>query len=176
MGALEVARQAETAGEAVSLVALIDPISLNARPSFRAVARTRAGLLRMTVRNTSRRRNLYERAMSAVWNSTRISMLQQSRNLVAMWDGSANSAERAFDRRMNAHFTAMASHLPGRVQARLVCFIPEESRRRRLYANDPWKGHGSSVEAIHVPGGHLTCVTTEVLPLATKLREILEAY
>ena len=174
--ALEVARQAQAAGEQTSLVVMIDPISLNARLTFRLVARAISAVMRLAVRLPERRRELYERAMTSLWNSTRTPLHQQSRNLRALWDGTANAAERAFDRRMNAYFTAMACHLPGKVHARLVCFIPEESRRRRLYAHHPWTGHGLPVESIHVPGGHLTCVTTEARPLATKLREILEAY
>jgi oxalate---CoA ligase len=174
--AMEVARQAEAAGDAVSLVAIIDPISLNARRPFRALSGILRRLLHVTTRDPALRQTRYNRVMTGMWNATRIPLRQQVRNLVDVLRGVTDDSDRGFDKRMNAYFSAMASYLPSALQAKLVCFIPKESRKRRLFAYRPWRQMGSQFEAVIVPGGHLTCVTTEATTLGTKLRGILSAY
>jgi thioesterase domain-containing protein len=69
--ALELARQLEAEGHTVELVAMVESLSLNARPSMRLVARTFQTILKFAVRDTNKREAIIDAAMSRVWRIVR---------------------------------------------------------------------------------------------------------
>ncbi len=183
--ALELARQAEAAGLPVSVVIMIDPISLNARRPFWLLAWLAGSVLRLFDREPARRQRRLGAFMARVWNNAR----RSGQRLNAIFRGSGGLAslsldaekngslyeelERRYQAQANAYFRAMAAHLPRATRARLVCLTAHANRRSWDFAGRAWKGFGSSLEVFVVPGDHATCVTTHIEALAERMRAAL---
>jgi thioesterase domain-containing protein len=178
--ALEAARQAEAAGEAVALVVMIDPISLNTRWPLRALLRTLTFLARLRSRKERKRQDRVGGAMSRVWTTVHSPPWRPSEPSPAAVSPEADEVEAAFDRRherrMAVYHQAMARFLPRPVAAKLVCLKAEQSGPQHVYDAARWSRFGGGFEAIAIPGGHLTCLTNEAETLAAKLRGVLAAF
>jgi acyl-CoA synthetase (AMP-forming)/AMP-acid ligase II/thioesterase domain-containing protein/acyl carrier protein len=187
--AMEIARQAETAGDRVDVVVLIDAISLNARRPIRMVARIVDVVLRLAVRDQATRERRARRVLSELWDYVRAPRWKLSRlwlrgaeepdpvgddSMTPLWSGD-DVLDRHYGLRMSAYKDAMAGFVPEPVQADLVAFKSQTSRRR-LHSSAPWRGFGKTFQRTVVPGSHLGCITTEVDALGANLREVLGRY
>lgn len=191
--ALEVARQAEAQGLEVGFVAMIDPVSLNARRSMRFLAGARRLFASLQMRGSQFEADDIERTMTRVWRTSRAtgSIRQALREMVvgrfvfenpagtgplagAATDGPASQDEMADY--YKAYLATMALYMPGSIRARLICVTPELSRTQSIFASAPWKRFSPGFEVVSVPGSHLTCLTTEAAPLAQALKALLERY
>jgi len=82
--ALELAHQLEAEGRKVELIAMVEPISFNARLDMRIVARTLETVLGLVARDADARQAKMQAAMSSIWrNATTMMQQYQSRWLVA---------------------------------------------------------------------------------------------
>jgi oxalate---CoA ligase len=181
--ALELARRLEAAGERVELLAMVEPITLNARPSMRLVVRTIAGTLGLVTGDRRRRDQWLGFAMSIVWRAVRktarvlhergrepnvgdsLDVLTQR---IAKRDPQA--AER-FLRLQIEYRQTMARYLPGPVATRLLCVVAESHERSVEFTGDAWRHLASRTETAIVPGDHMTCITTHAEALVSHLRE-----
>jgi acyl-CoA synthetase (AMP-forming)/AMP-acid ligase II/thioesterase domain-containing protein len=179
--ALETARQAEAAGEAVGLVVMVDPISLNARRPLRGLLRALALHSRLRSRKERKRQDRLGRAMARVWTAVESPpWRRQGEPPSAAVESGAEDADAGFERRnaqrLWVYRQAMASYLPRRVAAKLVCLTASRSWPPRFYAAAPWSRFGGDFEVMPLPGGHLTCLTEEAETLAARLRAVLAAF
>jgi surfactin synthase thioesterase subunit len=63
----------------------------------------------------------------------------------------------------------MTGFFPRQVDARVLCILSEENKRRREYAPDQWKRFAYDVRSVTVPGGHFTALTAHMDALASTL-------
>jgi acyl-CoA synthetase (AMP-forming)/AMP-acid ligase II/thioesterase domain-containing protein/acyl carrier protein len=183
--ALELARQAEAAGLSVSVLIMIDSISVNARRPFWLLAWLAESVLRLFDREPARRQRRLGAFMSWVWKKAR--RIGQRVNAIFRGSGELASLpldagkygslyeelERRYQAQAKAYFRAMAAYLPRATRARLVCLTAHTNRRSWDYAGRVWKRIGSSLEVFVVPGDHATCVTTHIEALAERMRAAL---
>lgn len=158
--ALEVARQAEVAGDAVSLVAIIDSVSFNARPKIRTAA---VALKRLSRLAGPKHRAVFERMMMWVWrkNVPGSDMLNQYNDFSDMM--AATDA---------AYYKAMTSYIPPlQLSARLVCLTPQESRNMDEFCPDAWRTTSKIFESIVVPGSHQSCIDGDIASTLSELRK-----
>jgi thioesterase domain-containing protein len=101
--ALELAHQLEAEGRKVELVAMIDALSLNTRPSMRLVARTLQTVLDFVVRDTPERQARFESTMSWVWRIVRTVVYQPEPRrpllLSLIWRAAHKAKRVLYDRR-----------------------------------------------------------------------------
>jgi acyl-CoA synthetase (AMP-forming)/AMP-acid ligase II/thioesterase domain-containing protein/acyl carrier protein len=172
--ALAVAQQAEAAGDKVSTIVLIDPISFNAKFAVRLLGRMLRALSFLISRDPAARQSWFESAMTRLWQTVDAPELKL-RNVWRIWRATREAGVSPFDLRMSSYYTAMAGFLPSRTSARLVCLTPEGSLSIRAFANRHWRRFGSSFEAVTVKGQHLSCVTEGVKDLTAKLGNAIAA-
>jgi amino acid adenylation domain-containing protein len=85
---------------------------------------------------------------------------------------SATEARRAIGQ---AYERAMAAYVPGRYGGRVTLLWPEELPLEPVGdATCGWRKAAAEVDAHIVPGGHLTCITQYVEPLAARLKDCLD--
>jgi acyl-CoA synthetase (AMP-forming)/AMP-acid ligase II/thioesterase domain-containing protein len=179
--ALEAARQAEAAGETVSLVIMIDPVSLNARWPLRAVVRVLRLLARLGSTKEQKRQDRLGRAMGRLWVRLerppwRRRPRGQSRQATApaaRVDEIEKGAARRHEVRLAVYRQAMAKYLPGPVNARLLCVSAAGTGPAGLYAVAPWARFSRSFASTPVPGDHSSCLTEGAETLAERLRAAL---
>ncbi len=172
--AIEVARQAEASGAMVDLIVMIDPVSLNARPLFRGLFRTTDLIVRTFTRDATIRRKRFERIMAKLWGlamSPRHTLRRLfSGKIIDMYRGDRLE----FANRMALYHVAMASYIPSRTAARIVCITPQGSIDELIYDNRPWTRFGRSHRVINVPGNHQSCLTnSESNAVVVGLRSVL---
>jgi len=177
--ALEAARQAEAAGEAVEVVILVDPISLNARPPLRAAQRVLSFVGRLRSRQARKRYERLGAAMARVWKfaewlPSRSAVVPDLPLAVPGADEAEAAFERRHEQRMAIYRQAMACYLPRRIAGRLVCLTAERSWPPYLYAAAPWARFAGRFETSTIPGGHLTCLTDGAEALAARLNAVLQ--
>jgi acyl-CoA synthetase (AMP-forming)/AMP-acid ligase II/thioesterase domain-containing protein/acyl carrier protein len=189
--AMETARQAESAGDHVDVVVMIEAVSVNARRSLRFAVRLFDACLRLGVHDRALRERILRRALNELWDVAR-----SLRRIILRIRGSSGNAQsgdfdlensvpavwnkdeeldRAYNLRMSAFKEAVAAFLPAPLRADLVAFKAEQTRRR-FHSISPWRGFGSTFRHTVVKGSHLGCITTEIDGLGSNLREILEQY
>jgi oxalate---CoA ligase len=185
--ALELAHQLATAGECVELVVMVDPISLNARPSLRFVVRLLDTMLTLVGCETRRRESHIGSAMSFIWRVVRkVERLLHREPGTSDGDAIANEYVRRVarlnrdqglasrDKRLTLEYLrAMARYIPPPVSTNLVCLVAEANRRYATYAGYVWRKCTSNLDVMIVPGDHVSCVTTHANTLAAHLRAFL---
>jgi acyl-CoA synthetase (AMP-forming)/AMP-acid ligase II/thioesterase domain-containing protein/acyl carrier protein len=183
--ALDLARQLATAGECVELVAMVDPISLNARPSLRRVLRILDKMLTLVGCDTRRRESQIGTAMSLIWRAVRKAE-RLLRRKPKTDDGNGHEYVRTAvqlnreqglasreKRLTHAYLRAMARYIPSPVSANVICLIAEAHCRYTTYAGHVWRKFAPNLDVIVVPGDHVSCVTRHANVLATHLRAFL---
>ncbi|HKY94541.1 MAG TPA: thioesterase domain-containing protein, partial [Kiloniellales bacterium] len=172
--ALEAARQAEAAGEAVALVVMVDPVSLNARRSLRALVRVLRLLVRLGSTKEQKRQDRLGGAMGRLWafleNPPWRRTAGRPTAAAAPFDEMEVAASRLHEQRLGVYRQALAKYLPRRVEARVLCVAATRARPSRLHAVAPWARFSRSLATTTVPGGHLTCLTEGAEALAARLR------
>jgi acyl-CoA synthetase (AMP-forming)/AMP-acid ligase II/thioesterase domain-containing protein len=176
--ALEAARQAEAAGEAVSLVVMIDPISLNARRPLRALVRVLRLLARLGSTKEQKRQDRLGGVLGRLWvllewPPWRRRSQPRRRPATAPAvpvDEIEQAAQRRHETRLAAYRKAMAKYLPGPVDARLLCVSAERTKAAGLYAVAPWARFSRSFASTTVPGDHASCLVDGAKALAERLR------
>ena len=165
--AMELARQLSNAGREVEVVVLIEPISLNARPVFRWAKKfldkfpqPASGVLRADVMF------LLWRAFR--WFCERLGFNSPSEDDPSTWALESKQLRTIYQR-------IMASYVPPRLAARIVCLTAAGSSRAVEFDWKPWRRLSRSVTARITPGDHLSCLTTHVEGLAQNLRETLSS-
>ena len=167
--AWELARQLMEAGERVELVAMIEAITLNARPSMRAIARA----LSKPVRGSAmgflwqawRAEQFFERKVASIANGDDVALLTRR---LSVLDPAA--AARSVEYRR-----AMASYVPPKLDVGVLYLLARSHATSRVFSAEPWRRLTPRLEVAIVPGEHLTCITTHVDTLAQRLRQGLVA-
>jgi len=172
--ALEAARQAEAAGEAVEQVVLVDPISLNARRPLRALVRALRLVARVRSRQERKRQDRVGGAMARVWGFlNRAPWARQGAPAEDAPGAEGDETQAAFDlrheQRMGLYLQAMASYLPRPVAASLVCLTAARSWPPLSYAAAPWRRFGGALVTAEIPGGHLSCLTHHAEALGQRI-------
>lgn len=167
--AWELARQLIEAGERVELVAMIETITLNARPSMRAIAQA----LRQPARGKFmdllwqgwRVEQFLERKFANLASGDDVGLLTQRLSVL-----DPQAAARSADFRR-----AMAGYVPPKLDLDVLCLVAQSHVGSRVFAAEPWRRLTPRLDIEIVPGEHLTCITTHVDALARRLRERLMA-
>jgi thioesterase domain-containing protein len=173
--AWELARQLLAAGERVELVVMIEPMTLNARPSMRALARALRGAAALGGARVG------SEAMGFLWRVVHFA----ERRWFGLSSGSGDDigmlAERVTRRdplavaKFAAYRRTMASYMPPRLDIEVLCMIAQSHAGSRVFSAEPWRRLTPRLEPTLVPGEHLTCITTHVDTLAGRLRQRLKA-
>jgi thioesterase domain-containing protein len=133
--AWEVAHQLERLGREVELIVLIDVISLNARPLFRALALLNKLVIALAPKKISRK---------FVGGGVMRRIRQWAKQLPSY----------------GLYSRAISNYIPPKIKSRVVCIVCHESCARREYAWRPWANLAEQVYFERVPGTHQSCVTT----------------
>ena len=141
--AWEIAYQLEQLGREVTLLVLIDTISLNARFSVRQIVR----LVKLT---------------SMFVPAKVVGRLQLG--LFSVRNRWRHKTDRHRRRGRYGHVTA--NYIPRKIKAAVVVVLSEESRSKREYSSVPWKRLASQVRCKYVSGNHHSSVATNVDELA----------
>jgi acyl-CoA synthetase (AMP-forming)/AMP-acid ligase II/thioesterase domain-containing protein/acyl carrier protein len=174
--AWELARQLIDAGERVELVAMIEAISLNARPSTRAVARGLEGIARLGLG-----RDGAAEGMGFLWRVAQFIERCWSERKSGSGDNVEVLAERITEHdplavaKFAAYRRAMAAYVPPKLDIDVLCLVAQSHVGSRVFSAEPWRRVTPRLEVEIVPGEHLTCITTHVDALARRLRERLLA-
>jgi acyl-CoA synthetase (AMP-forming)/AMP-acid ligase II/thioesterase domain-containing protein/acyl carrier protein len=186
--AWELARQLAAVGERVELVVMIEPITLNARPGMRLVARALNGVLRLVAADPKRREARLGSTMSLVWRAIRMAdrflgEREAEADTRAGVDALApritkldRPAAGASPRRLhNRYRRAMAGYFPSPVVADVLCLIAQAHDRSAVFAGHAWCHLTPRLRVAIVPGDHSTCITTHANALACQLHTALTA-
>jgi thioesterase domain-containing protein/acyl carrier protein len=175
--ALEAARQAEAAGETVSLVIMIDPVSLNARRPLRALVRVLRLLARLGSTKEQKRQDRLGGALGRLWVLIEWPPWRRRSRQVAAPAPRVDEIEKAaagrHEVRLAAYRQAMAKYLPRPVNARLLCVAAARAKPARLYAVAPWARFSRSFASTTVPGDHSGCLIEGAETLAERLAAAL---
>jgi oxalate---CoA ligase len=110
--AWELASQLERSNREVELVVLIEVISLNARPTLRALAR------------------ILTFAIAILPKSIGVKVARNG--MRSVWDGLSH-------RQLSTPYsTALQNYVPSRIGTRIFCVLSEESRTKTLFSAKPW--------------------------------------
>jgi oxalate---CoA ligase len=192
--ALELAHQLEAAHRDVELVAIIDPLSLNARTSMRLVVRVVRAVIGLAARDAEKRQVKLGSAMSKIWNvvgavSQRWQSSRPFRKSPVWWTAKATKfIHQLIARKANdgldgvttigmrkVYYERMASYIPSPVAADLLCMLAESNPRSVEFSGMVWRNFARHSEIILVPGDHDTCVTAHAEVVTSHLRARLAA-
>ena len=174
IASLEIAGQLERRGRIVEKIVLIDTFSLNARPFLRAIARfaAAAGRALPGAHGRKMRRN----AMPSVWmvashilNGDRAVLKRVARTVHTGTMRAWNESQRS------TYFRAMATNVPPRTRAEILCLLCDDYAGKQEYAPGPWKHLAANVRHERIPGHHNTCITAHVRELAVRINQALVA-
>jgi acyl-CoA synthetase (AMP-forming)/AMP-acid ligase II/thioesterase domain-containing protein len=164
--ALELANQLERRGRAVESVALIDTISINARPFMRFIVALISGAGRMVPGAFGAK--LRREAILLLWISSQI--LNGDRKVSRIAGMLRSGAVVSWNRSIHAmYYRAMSQYVPPTVRAEVVCLVCEEYSGKWGYQAQPWKHLCTTMRQARIPGGHHTCVVHHMGELATCL-------
>jgi thioesterase domain-containing protein/acyl carrier protein len=183
--AWELAHQLSAAGKRVEVVAMIEPITLNARSSIRLVANALDRTLKLVARNPDRREIWLDSSMSLMWRVIR----RAERLLYGRQRKNHNGVDVLTDRigkgnpelairhqyLMKEIHRAMVRYIPSPVAAEVLCLVTESSGQNAAFAGHVWRNLTPRLEIVVVPGEHLTCITTHAETLVNPLRDRLAA-
>jgi oxalate---CoA ligase len=179
--AWELAHQLVAAGERVELVAMIEPITLNARPSMRAAAAVLGGIAKLGATSPAGREARTGAAMGFAWRVAQFADRQLHERKTATGDDVSAVAERLapHDPLAIAKFAeyrrTMARYVPPKLAVDVFCLLAQSHAASSVFAAHSWRGLTPNLEVAIVPGEHLTCITTHVDTLASRLRKRLLA-
>ena len=187
LAALSLASLLEASGEEVKLVVLVEPITLNARPTFRLLARSLATALRLTTADAARRQERLSAAMSIAWRAIRKAnrLRRHQRGPIRAGDDfdaltrrirkfDAAAAER-YARLQDQYRRIMAGYLPAAIKGEIFCIIAESHEDDIAFAGDVFRRLAARSETAVIPGEHMTCITTHAEALTRLVRERLHA-
>lgn len=191
--AYEAARLLAADGDAVEVVVLLEPSSLNVRPIWRALHDAFGFAVRL-VAPAPRREALVGEAMRHAWSVGRV-LRMSPRELAAL---ARHVARRAVTRRLRerrageheralhtraaaltrAYYRASAAHVPSPADFRVVALSTGRDgagRRSSLYDAVAWERVCADFRHMRLPGHHATCLSEGVDALAEHLAAILVA-
>jgi oxalate---CoA ligase len=177
--AWELARQLIASGERVELVVMIEPITLNARPAMRAIARPLGGIATLAAAATGRREIDPGPAMDFFWRAAQFAERKRIARAAAGGDDVASVTRRltVHDPLAVAKFveyrSRMARYVPPKLAANVCCILAQSHAASAIYAAQPWRRLTPRLDTAIVPGDHLSCITTHVEALAGAVRERL---
>jgi len=170
--ALELARQLSAIGREVEVIVLIEPISLNARPAFRSIARGLEALVAVIPGRRSgrviRAAIMFQLWRAFRWVCERLGLNSASEDDPATWAEEPKQTRLVYQR-------LMANYIPSRTQARIVCLTAAGSSRAVEFDWRPWRRLSPDVVARVIPGNHISCLTTHVQALAESMTEALNS-
>jgi len=183
--AWELARQLTAAGKDVELVAMIEPITLNARPSIRLVASALDGALSLVARDPEHREAWLGSSLSIIWRGIRraekflYGRKRENFNsadvlAVRIGKGDPELAIRHHHLMEEIH-RVMVRYIPSPVATEVLCLVTESSGQNVAFAGNVWRNLTPRLEIVVVPGEHLTCITTHAETLVNPLRDRLAA-
>ena len=155
--AWEIACQLDRLGREVEAIVLVDTISLNARPVFRAIARLLGFVAVVAPKRMAEKLNVD--GMLTVWRVfMRAGLLRKGK-----W--------RQYLAEPTLYSRSMSNYVPSKTKTRVFSVICEESRRKKIFSTTPWINVASDVRSNIVAGTHYGCITKHVSELARSLDE-----
>src|SRR5690606_112988 len=193
--AFETARTLRSRGEAIEIVILLEPSSLNARAPYRMAHRCVSAILDPGGKGSAETHNRIGAAMWQIWSLARVLKMSPSeigallgdmrarqttrRQRLASQSG-ADNAERELQEKFaalkNAHYRASAAHIPQKVGFPVVAMSTGRDgagRRSDLYDAVSWQAICSDFRHFRLPGHHSTCLSEGVDVLAGHLQALL---
>jgi acyl-CoA synthetase (AMP-forming)/AMP-acid ligase II/thioesterase domain-containing protein len=177
--AWELARQFVASGEPVELVAMIDPITVNARPAIQRLAGAASGLLTLLPGDRGRRDARLTGAMVLAWRVIGLAdKLLHERAAAGTTGGAVDAfgigardphAPRRYLRLQQEYRRVMAAYFPPPVAVNALCLIAASHGRGAYFAAAPWRPLAPRLDVETVPGEHLTCITTHAEVLTARL-------
>jgi oxalate---CoA ligase len=158
--AWEIACQLERMGREVDAVILVNTVSLNARPAFRAIARLLGFIAVVAPKRISEKLKLG--GMRTVWRmGAAVRAFWQKGKLNLKSQGPVSFAS--------------SNYVPPKLRTRVLCVICEESGTGIKRSSMPWINLASEVLCDRVLGTMVTCITTHVGEIARVLDEFFRA-
>jgi oxalate---CoA ligase len=183
--AWELARQLVASGRRVEMVAMIEPISLNARASIRLVANALDGALKLVVPNPKRRQARVSSAVSLIWRKVQYvdkRLYERKRKPDNSGDALGVRIEKRngelavrLQRLMEEYDREMVLYIPSPVATDILYFVSESNVQRADVAGHVWRNLTPHLEIVVLPGDHFTCITTHAETLVNHLRARLSA-
>jgi oxalate---CoA ligase len=164
--AWEIARQLIRAGREVESVFLVETISLNCRPSFRAIRQVLHAVTIGPLAATTFRR-IRRDSMRKIWNVAR-----KTDNIKSRLEA-AGETSLPFDDRDLPYFRAMSNYIPKKLDVEVTAIVCEQNAKASYFSPIAWKRVSRGLNYQTVPGQHLTCITTYVAALAEVLNQYL---
>ncbi len=169
---MELARQLSAIGREVEVIILIEPISLNARPAFRTIARTLEALVAVIpdrkLGRVIRAAIMFQFWRAFRWVCERLGLNSPSEDDPASWALESRQTRLVYQR-------LMANYIPSPTRARIVCLTAAGSTRAVEFDWKPWKRLSPDVVARVIPGNHISCLTTHIETLAKNMTEALKS-
>jgi hypothetical protein len=169
------------------LVVLVEPITLNARPGFRLLARALGTALQLTTTNRALQQERLGAAMSLTWRAIRRAsgVYRHRGRAILVGDDldaltrrirkfDAVAAER-YARLQDQYRRIMAGYLPTAIRADLLCIVAQSHEDDIAFAAGVCRRLAARSETAVIPGEHMTCITTHAEALARLIGERLRA-
>jgi thioesterase domain-containing protein len=173
--AWELAHQLTKLGRKVSVLVLIDTISLNARPAPRLFAKALKSLLRHHQRDA-----LADYVMGRLWNwlerlnRTDAGLLKRALSRAQKrFTGRVRNDEIRVDELLKAYTNLMSNYIPPKLEVDIYCLVSEEARNQYRWARTPWTNMGLGFLTDDLLGDHLSCLTVHASRLASLLSQRL---
>jgi thioesterase domain-containing protein len=167
--AWQIAHQLSRAGRKVKFVVLIDTFSLNARPTFQAMARMLKSSPLINSRRTGQKAGP---DMRAVWNRARrvrqADPVEKRGGLQIEWNIAAHQYTEKF-------YPIMCNYVPPKIDTAVYCVLSDDNHNKKEFLSSAWTRLAREVHCAHIPGEHHNCITTHLGALADLVREILLA-
>jgi acyl-CoA synthetase (AMP-forming)/AMP-acid ligase II/thioesterase domain-containing protein/acyl carrier protein len=158
--AWEIAHQLERMGREVEGVALVDTISLNAWPVFRAIAKFLGFVGSVAPKRIGEK--LKADGMRTVWRT--------GKRLRAVW----HTGKWHISGTSGSYSRAMSNYIPPKITTRVLCVICEESRTSAKFST-PWTNLAPDVYCDYVEGIHASCITKHVGDIARLFDDFFRA-
>ena len=148
-------------GREVEAIVLVDTISLNARPVFRAIARLLGFVAVIAPKRMGEK--LKVDGMLTVWRGImRAGLLRKGK-----W--------RQYLAEPTLYSRAMSNYVPSKMKTRVLCVVCEESRRKKIFSTTPWTNVARELRSNIVAGTHYGCITKHVSEVARSLDEFFRS-
>jgi thioesterase domain-containing protein len=164
--ALSMARQAESLGQPIDRLVMIEPISLNARLPMRLLLPLLGARMAFVWKLIERIDEQKDLLHAAIWLVGK---------MISRMKGRPSESTAGESPKLRIYHRVMARFAPATTTARIGCIVTESNRKALTYSSNVWRRFGSSLDVAVVPGEHLTCITTHVEALAERLHAFLSA-
>ena len=159
--AWEIACQLDRLGREVEAIVLVDTISLNARPVFRAIARLLGFVAAIVPKRMGEK--LKVDGMLTIWRVfMRAGLLRKGK-----W--------RQYLSEPTLYSRAMSNYVPSKMKTRVFCVVCEESRRKKIFSTTPWVNIAHELRSNIVTGTHYGCITKHVGEVARSFDEFFHS-